>query len=166
MADSYLPSNWGTLHFQAPRKHQASVACWWEMTGTTRGEDRRGQTGGDVVWRQCSTLPLGTTVCNYGGGEGRGSIHPEKQLNAIKRAERIKGFMYHKWLKEMSMFGAGSSEYRPWCSVLSCLCTGTVLEGGTLLTAHVTAVPFSRWRPRPIGPFLVSFSTPSKTTSM
>lgn len=78
------------------------------MTGTTRGEDRQGQTGGDIVWRQCSTLPLGTTVCNYVGG-----IHPEKQLNANKRTERIKGFMYHKWVKEMSMFGAGSSVYRP-----------------------------------------------------
>lgn len=32
-----------------------------------------------------------------------GCIHPEKQLNANKKGKRIKGFMYDKWLKEVSM---------------------------------------------------------------
>lgn len=81
----------GDLSLPSTQEHQATVACRQERTGTTRREDRRGETGGDAAWRQRPTLPLGTTALTKWRG-----IHPEKQLNANKRGKRIEGFVMRR----------------------------------------------------------------------
>lgn len=76
------------------------------MTGTASREDRQGKAGGDIGGDRAPFFPSERQF-----GANWGCIHPEKQLNADKRGTRIKGFVYDKWLKEMSMFGAWSSGY-------------------------------------------------------
>lgn len=84
-------------------------------------------------------------------GTNWGCIHPEKQLNADKRGATIKGFVCDKWLKEMSMFGAWSSEYHQWRITWHC---------NYRRERHISNIPsialFSSLRPRCVCPILVS----------